>query len=640
MARDLAIDLGTANTLVYMEGRGIVINEPSVIAVNKRTGEVLATGQEAWSMIGRTPGYIVAVRPLRGGAITDFEITEKMIRLLLQRAGVSRFSRPKVLICVPSAITEVERRAVTDATRRAGAADAQLLEQPMAAAIGADLPINEPVGNLVIDIGGGTTETAVISLGGIVALEAVRVGSFDIDAAIQSYVRREHGLAIGERTAEEIKISIGSAMATSEDRDAEVRGRDLVSGLPKTVVLTSSEIVEFTTIDEAISFSTSGFALLVVDGCSRMLAIGAQGFSFRSVSEPESEVVQRGCREGFTEPLRINMTLIRRRIKSPDLVFETVTSGYSSNTQMMICYLQNSVSKQILKAIRERLENCNLKMILASGYLSSYLEDNNSKSLFSGVGISERPDTVCGKLSEGRVAILIDGTPSVIIITHLFAEEFQSVDDYSNRPYYAAFIRILKYISFLIAVFLPGIYTAFAQFHPEYFPTGLLVKTSDSLSQTPLPVTLEVILITFIYEVMREAGLRIPKPLGHAVSIVGALVIGESAVSAGIISSSTLMVVATAAICSYVTFALYPPIMVLRFFCVIAGGMFGLWGIVLLTCGVLVNMCSKTSIGVPYMSSFAPFSWRSMRDVFVRADWKRLSKHTIKVQKFPETEEM
>lgn len=415
---------------------------------------------------------------------------------------------------------------------------------------------------------------------------------------------------------------------------------DKVFDLIKNTVLTSSEIVEFTTIDEAISFSTSGFALLVVDGCSRMLAIGAQGFSFRSVSEPESEVVQRGCREGFTEPLRINMTLIRRRIKSPDLVFETVTSGYSSNTQMMICYLQNSVSKQILKAIRERLENCNLKMILASGYLSSYLEDNNSKSLFSGVGISERPDTVCGKLSEGRVAILIDGTPSVIIIPHLFAEEFQSVDDYSNRPYYAAFIRILKYISFLIAVFLPGIYTAFAQFHPEYFPTGLLVKTSDSLSQTPLPVTLEVILITFIYEVMREAGLRIPKPLGHAVSIVGALVIGESAVSAGIISSSTLMVVATAAICSYVTFALYPPIMVLRFFCVIAGGMFGLWGIVLLTCGVLVNMCSKTSVGVPYMSSLAPFSWRSMRDVFVRVDWKRLSKHTIKVQKFPETEEM
>ena len=251
MARDLAIDLGTANTLVYMAGKGIVIDEPSVIAVNRNTGEVLATGREAWDMIGRTPGNIVAVRPLRGGAITDFEITEKMIRLLLQRAGVSRFSRPKVLICVPSAITEVERRAVTDATRKAGAADAQLLEQPMAAAIGADLPINEPVGNMVIDIGGGTTETAVISLGGIVALEAVRVGSFDIDAAIQAHVRKVHGLAIGERTAEQIKISIGSAMPTPEDCDAEVKGRDLVTGLPKTVVLTAAEVRE--AIDEVVT---------------------------------------------------------------------------------------------------------------------------------------------------------------------------------------------------------------------------------------------------------------------------------------------------------------------------------------------------------------------------------------------------
>jgi rod shape-determining protein MreB len=242
MARDLAIDLGTANTLVYMQGRGIVLNEPSVIALNRKTGEVLATGHEAWHMIGRTPGYIVAVRPLRGGAITDFDVTERMIRLLLQRVGVSRFTRPKVVICVPSAITEVERRAVTDAARRAGAADAQLIEQPMAAAIGAQLPIDEPVGNMVIDIGGGTTESAVISLGGIVALEAVRVGSFDIDNAIQNYMRREHGIAVGERTAEEIKVAIGSAAATADEVEAEVSGRDLMMGLPKTVVLTPEEV--------------------------------------------------------------------------------------------------------------------------------------------------------------------------------------------------------------------------------------------------------------------------------------------------------------------------------------------------------------------------------------------------------------
>ena len=199
-------------------------------------------GHEAWQMIGRTPSYIVAVRPLRKGAITDFEVTQRMIRLLLQRVGVSRLNRPRVVICVPSAITAVERRAVTEAARRAGAADARLIEQPVAAAIGADLPINEPIGNMVIDIGGGTTESALISLGGVVALEAVRVGSFDIDNAIQGFVRREYGIAVGERTAEEIKIVLGSAYPTAGEVSAEVRGRELMSGLPKTVVLTPGEV--------------------------------------------------------------------------------------------------------------------------------------------------------------------------------------------------------------------------------------------------------------------------------------------------------------------------------------------------------------------------------------------------------------
>lgn len=213
-----------------------------MIALNSRTQDVLAMGHEAWQMIGRTPGYIVAVRPLRGGAITDFEITQRMIRLLFQRAGVSRLYRARVLICVPSAITHVEQRAVLEAARRAGAATTYLIEQPMAAAIGAGLPIHEPLGNMVVDVGGGTTEVAVISLGGVVALEAVRVGSFDIDAAIQAYVRREYGIAIGERTAEEIKLAIGSAYPTPEEYKAEVRGRDLMSGLPKTIVLSPEEV--------------------------------------------------------------------------------------------------------------------------------------------------------------------------------------------------------------------------------------------------------------------------------------------------------------------------------------------------------------------------------------------------------------
>ena len=251
MARDLAIDLGTANTLVYTRGEGVVLAEPSVIAMNQRTGEVLAMGRDAWKMIGRTPAHIVAVRPLRKGAITDFDVTQRMVRLLLERVGVSRLNRPKVLVCVPSAITAVERRAVTEAAKSAGAADAQLIEQPLAAAIGANLPISEPVGNMVVDIGGGTSESALLSLGGVVAIEALRIGSFDIDAAIQAYVRREYGVAIGEVTAEEIKLVCGSAAETTGEMRAEVRGREFVTGLPKTIVLTPAEIRR--AIDEPVS---------------------------------------------------------------------------------------------------------------------------------------------------------------------------------------------------------------------------------------------------------------------------------------------------------------------------------------------------------------------------------------------------
>ena len=219
-----------------------MLNEPSVIALNSRTQDVLAMGHEAWQMIGRTPSYIVAVRPLRKGAITDFEITERMIRLLLQRVGVSRFTRPKVVICVPSAITAVEQRAVTEAARRAGAAEAHLIEQPMAAAIGAGLDIHEPVGSMVVDVGGGTTETAVISLGGIVAYRAVRCGGTDMDAAVQEYVRQKYGVAISERTGEELKIAIGSALPYEGEVQVEARGREVTTGRPRTVVLTADEI--------------------------------------------------------------------------------------------------------------------------------------------------------------------------------------------------------------------------------------------------------------------------------------------------------------------------------------------------------------------------------------------------------------
>jgi rod shape-determining protein MreB and related proteins len=244
VGRDLAIDLGTANTLVYRQGEGIVFNEPTVIALNTRTNDVLAMGDDAWEMIGRTPGNVVAMRPLRHGAITDFDITEHMIRLILKRVGVSRFPRPRVLICVPSAITEVERRAVKEAARGAGARDVALVEEPLAAAIGAGLPVHEPIGNLIVDVGGGTSEMAVVSMGGIVTGRAIRVGGFDMDAAIQHHVRKVYGIAVGERTAEQMKIAIGSAYPTPGLPSAGIRGREVATGLPKQVEVGEEEVRE------------------------------------------------------------------------------------------------------------------------------------------------------------------------------------------------------------------------------------------------------------------------------------------------------------------------------------------------------------------------------------------------------------
>jgi rod shape-determining protein MreB len=242
-ARDVAIDLGTANTLVYLRGRGIVASEPSVVAIDAMTGQVEAVGSEAKRMIGRTPARISAVRPLRHGVITDFEVTEAMLRYFMRRVDQPRFGgRPRIVMCVPSGVTEVEKRAVIDASHAAGARQVSLIEEPLAAAIGAGLPIGEPRGHMVVDIGGGTTEVAVIALGGIVVSESLRIGGYELDDAVSNHLRHEHGLAIGAQTAEDIKVTLGSAWEDVDPIDVEVRGRHLASGLPKQVLLTSDEI--------------------------------------------------------------------------------------------------------------------------------------------------------------------------------------------------------------------------------------------------------------------------------------------------------------------------------------------------------------------------------------------------------------
>ena len=245
MSKDLGIDLGTANTLIYVKGEGIVLREPSVVAINSDTKKVLAVGTEAKEMIGRTPGNIVAIRPLKDGVIADFDVTQTMLKKFIEKVShKGSFTSPRIVVCYPSGITEVEKRAIDEATKQAGARDVLLLEEPMAAAIGSGLPVNEPTGSMIVDIGGGTTEVAIISLGGIVTAKSLRVAGDDFDQAIISYIKKEYSLMIGERTAEKIKLELGSAFDLGEENTMEIRGRDLITGLPKVVLIKESEVRE------------------------------------------------------------------------------------------------------------------------------------------------------------------------------------------------------------------------------------------------------------------------------------------------------------------------------------------------------------------------------------------------------------
>lgn len=245
MSKDMGIDLGTANTLVYVKGKGIMLREPSVVAINNDTKKVLAVGIEAKQMIGRTPGNIVAIRPLKDGVIADFDVTQTMLKRFIEKvSSKSAFTSPRIVICFPSGVTEVEKRAIDEATKQAGAREVLLMEEPMAAAIGAGLPVNEPSGSMIVDIGGGTSEVAVVSLGGIVTSISLRVAGDELDQAIINYVKKEFNLMIGERTAENVKIELGCAFEMEEEKTMQIRGRDLISGLPKVIEITQSQIRE------------------------------------------------------------------------------------------------------------------------------------------------------------------------------------------------------------------------------------------------------------------------------------------------------------------------------------------------------------------------------------------------------------
>ena len=374
-----------------------------------------------------------------------------------------------------------------------------------------------------------------------------------------------------------------------------------------------------------------GFCVILADGVTHGIAIGVQGFEKRSVSEPSTHVNLRGSREGFVEAVRTNMSMLRRRIKSPDLVFKLSTVGSLSNTDICLCYIESKVSRELLGDIERRLENLPLSAILEGGYIQPFLEEKGSL-IFDEAGITERPDTLAAKLYEGRVGILVDGTPFALIIPRLFTENFQTLDDYTQKPIYATIMRALRYLAFAASVLLPGFYVAIANFHPELIPNSLLLNLAATIQITPYNLLTECLLIHIFYEIMREAGLRMPSNLGHAVSIVGGIVIGDIVVSAGLIGAPLVLIVAVSSIASFIVPDLYNSIVVMRFAFIIAGGMWGLFGITILGMLFLLKICSMSPYGVPYTSPVSPFSLRGMRDTLIRTGWRTLAKKDVKIQ--------
>ena len=403
--------------------------------------------------------------------------------------------------------------------------------------------------------------------------------------------------------------------------------KDKISSFPD-----QSEIL---TYDDALNMALSGCALLAIDGYNSILAFGVQGYEVRSISEPTSEKSQRGSKEGFVEAIKPNMSLIRRRILNPKLKFEMMQLGSTTRTYISICHMNDRVEPEIVEEVKKRLKKCDIKSITTSGCISPYLEEEGDLSLFSSVGLSERPDSVCGKIVEGRIAILVDGSPTVLIVPYLFIEYFHNIDDYAMKPYFATLNRMFKIVAFFVAVFLPGFYVGFTTFNPELIPNELLNKISLATGSTPFSLMMETLIIHFIYEIMREAGLRLPQNLGHAVSIVGGLVVGDAAVNAGLIGAPTVMVVALTAMSTFVIPNLYEPIVLLRLLFIVAGGTLGIWGIMVLFSVILVNLCSKSNFGVPFTSPISPFGLFGMRDSILRTSWKTLSKNRDRVQKMP-----
>ncbi|OLS35449.1 spore germination protein [Bacillus sp. MRMR6] len=382
-------------------------------------------------------------------------------------------------------------------------------------------------------------------------------------------------------------------------------------------ILSSSSLKEERELDAVSTSIQMGETLILIDGYETALLVSTQGFSSRNVGEPDTESNVRGPREGFNEVLKVNTSLIRRKINNPNLIFEGMQIGKETKTNIRIGYIEGIANPKVVDEVKKRLKQIDTDAILESGYIEQFIEDHPF-SIFPTVANSEKPDKVAGKILEGRVAIFCDGTPFVLTVPHVFVETLQVGEDYYSRPYLSTFIRLLRFLSLFLTIATPGLYIAITTYHHEMVPTQLLVSMAAAEEKVPFPIFLEAMLMALVFEILREGGVRMPRPVGGAISIVGALVIGEAAVQAGFVSTPMVIVIAITGICGFVVTALNDANILSRFLIMLLAGALGLYGVLMGFLILLGHMCSLRSFGTPYLSPQAPIIWSEWKDSIIR----------------------
>lgn len=378
------------------------------------------------------------------------------------------------------------------------------------------------------------------------------------------------------------------------------------------------DVKKLDSIADMVAGFLYGDTLLLLDGCSEVLLIDTKGWESRGIQEPSSDQVVRGPREGFTETIRFNTALLRRKILNPNFTVEQMVIGEKTRTNVAIVYLKGVVNPKTVTELKHRLSRIKTDAILESGYIEQFIEDAPF-SVFSTVGNSEKPDIAAAKILEGRIAILVDGTPFILTVPMLFIEGFQAAEDYYSRPYYASIVRMLRFIAFFISLLAPAVYVALTTFHQELIPTSLIITMAAASEGTPFPALLEALGMIIMYEILREGGVRLPSQVGQALSIVGALVIGQAAVEAGLIGAPMVIVIAVTSISSFLVVSHTDALAMLRFLLLILAGILGAFGIIIGLLGILIHLSALRSFGVPYLSPISPLTLRDLKDVFIRA---------------------